>query len=236
MPSTRSIFSVVQCDMTSDASLEAASKHLTTTETRIDALVNNAGAQFDKDASPDSAASLRRVFNESWDVNVTGANILTALVAHLLVKSADPRLLFLTSGAASLAETFRTDGPMFARLNASPEDKGWPKTGGSLGGGGRAALPSAYKSVKVGLNMVMREWARVLKADGVKVWSISPGFLATGLGGHGAGNLKSVSQQSSFDYYSLLKAKSASTTMVLTLIDWFTGRCQGTPRGRRVHP
>jgi NAD(P)-dependent dehydrogenase (short-subunit alcohol dehydrogenase family) len=30
---------------------------------------------------------------------------------------------------------------------------------------------------------MMREWARLLKEDGVKVWCISPGFLATGLGG-----------------------------------------------------
>jgi len=28
----------------------------------------------------------------------------------------------------------------------------------------------------------MREWARVLKEDGVKVFAISPGYLATGLG------------------------------------------------------
>jgi hypothetical protein len=27
-----------------------------------------------------------------------------------------------------------------------------------------------------------REWHRNLKADGVKVWCISPGYLATGLG------------------------------------------------------
>lgn len=32
------------------------------------------------------------------------------------------------------------------------------------------------------MNMMMREWARVLTEDGVKVWCISPGFLATGLG------------------------------------------------------
>lgn len=31
--------------------------------------------------------------------------------------------------------------------------------------------------------MVMLDWARVLSADGVKVFGISPGFLATGLGG-----------------------------------------------------
>ena len=32
--------------------------------------------------------------------------------------------------------------------------------------------------------MMMREWHRILMEDGVKVWCISPGFLATGLGGH----------------------------------------------------
>lgn len=33
------------------------------------------------------------------------------------------------------------------------------------------------------MNMMMREWVRVLKEDGVKIWGISPGYLATGLGG-----------------------------------------------------
>ena len=31
--------------------------------------------------------------------------------------------------------------------------------------------------------MMMREWCRLLKEDGVKVWCISPGFLATSLTG-----------------------------------------------------
>ena len=34
------------------------------------------------------------------------------------------------------------------------------------------------------MNMMMREWARILKEDGVKVWAVSPGLLATGLGGN----------------------------------------------------
>ena len=32
------------------------------------------------------------------------------------------------------------------------------------------------------------EWYRMLKEDGVKVWCISPGYLATGLGGDQARN------------------------------------------------
>lgn len=61
------------------------------------------------------------------------------------------------------------------RLNSSPE-KGWPKAS-------ELNPITSYRSTKAGLNMLMREWTRILKNDGVKVWAISPGFLATGLGG-----------------------------------------------------
>lgn len=33
--------------------------------------------------------------------------------------------------------------------------------------------------------MLMLQWKRILEADGVKVWCVSPGFLATGLAGKG---------------------------------------------------
>lgn len=60
--------------------------------------------------------------------------------------------------------------------------KGWPKK--NLGG-----VP-AYRSSKTGMNMMMREWYKVLKEDGVKVWCVSPGYLATGIGGSQEANLK----------------------------------------------
>lgn len=40
-----------------------------------------------------------------------------------------------------------------------------------------------YRCSKVALNMLMLDWNHKLKADGVKVWSVGPGFLATNLGG-----------------------------------------------------
>ncbi|EFQ27220.1 short chain dehydrogenase [Colletotrichum graminicola M1.001] len=52
---------------------------------------------------------------------------------------------------------------------------GWPKPFTGQAG---------YRSSKTALNMVMLNWHWLLKADGVKVWCISPGFLATGLGGN----------------------------------------------------
>lgn len=106
--------------------------------------------------------------------------MLTHLAIPLLLASPDPRLLFITSGTSSLWETEPENWgamPHLARINASP-GKGWPK--------GKAGNPiTMYRSAKAGLNMLMREWARVLREDGVKVWAVSPGFLATGLGGMG---------------------------------------------------
>lgn len=174
---SKSTLSVVQVDVTSDASLEAAVKDIGEKHGRLDALVNNAGAGFDGKIR-DGSLSIRDAFNASWDTNVSGTHVLTHLAIPLLLKSSDPRLLFVTSGTSSIWETEPENwGNMqhLGRLNASP-DKGWPKQ--------KEVNPiTSYRSTKAGLNMLMREWVRILKEDGVKVWAISPGFLATGLGG-----------------------------------------------------
>lgn len=94
---------------------------------------------------------------------------MTSTFVPLLLQSSNPRLLFITSGTSTLAGTDNMAIP----VNRYP-DKGWPKTSFGI---------AAYRSCKTGLNMMMREWYRMLKEDGVKMWCISPGMLATGLGG-----------------------------------------------------
>lgn len=113
---------------------------------------------------------MREMWNKSWDVNVTGTNIVTHTFAPLLIKSSNPKLLFITSGTANLTD----HGDQALVINRSPE-KGWPKP---------TLFVPAYRSSKTGLNMMMREWDRILKEDSVKTWAISPGMLATGLGGN----------------------------------------------------
>lgn len=103
----------------------------------------------------------------------------------LLLLSLNPRLLFMTSGTSALSETEKSEPEAFARINASPA-AGWPKDEG-------VNPVIMYRSVKTGLNMLMTQWWRRLRADGVKVWAVSPGFLATGLAGIGAERLKQVS-------------------------------------------
>lgn len=108
------------------------------------------------------------MWQKSWNVNTSGTQVLTSTFVPLLLASADPRLVFVTSGTSTLAGTEN----MAIAVNHHPEP-GWPKPGFHI---------PAYRSAKAGLNMMMREWHRMLMKDGVKVFAVSPGFLATGLG------------------------------------------------------
>jgi NAD(P)-dependent dehydrogenase (short-subunit alcohol dehydrogenase family) len=96
---------------------------------------------------------------------------MTHTFVPLLLKSSDPRLLFIASGTSTLAGTTDPAIP----VNKIPA-KGWPKQ--------EFVSVPAYRSSKTGMNMMMREWTRMLTEDGVKIWCISPGLLATGLGGN----------------------------------------------------
>ncbi len=183
VPDSTSTLAVVQVDIASDESIQKAADQVSSQYGRLDALVNNAGANFDAELQA-GKMSHREVWNKTWDVNVSGAQVMTELFMPLLLKSNDPRLIFITSGTACLTETEVSDNPMLERINAAPA-AGWPKDP-------KISRHPAYRSCKSGLNMMMREWCRVLRNDGVKVWAVSPGFLATGLGGMGADVMKKL--------------------------------------------
>ncbi|PWY96000.1 NAD(P)-binding protein [Aspergillus sclerotioniger CBS 115572] len=180
-PSTPSTFVPLQVDLESDNSIEQAFTEVNSKFGKLDVLINNGGATFDHEVLS-GKLSARDMWNKTWNVNTAGTHILTSTFAPLLLRSSDPRLLFLTSGTSTLAGTDNLATP----VNQVPP-KGWPKTGFNV---------PAYRSSKTGLNMLMREWHRWLKEDGAKVFAISPGYLATGLGGdpeaskkHGAQDL-----------------------------------------------
>ncbi len=71
---------------------------------------------------------------------------MTATFVPLLLKSHDPRLLFLASGTSTLTGTENPNAP----INKVPA-AGWPKTGGNA----QTNIP-AYRSAKCGMNMMMR--------------------------------------------------------------------------------
>ncbi|KAI0391903.1 hypothetical protein F5Y17DRAFT_438785 [Xylariaceae sp. FL0594] len=181
-PQTVSTFSTIQIDYESDESLEKAAAELSNKYDHLDVLINNGGVNFDWEVM-EGKKSVREAFNRAYDTNVSGTHILTHLLAGLLVKSSQGRLLFIASGTGSLSQT--TDEPNFsaALVNKSPP-AGWPKP--------VALAATTYRCSKTAMNMLMREWRRILLNDGVKVFSIGPGLLATNLGGIGPEGLKRI--------------------------------------------
>lgn len=92
----------------------------------------------------------------------------------LLLKSPDPRLLFC-SGLSQI--TVANSGKYYP---TPPQPAGWPK---------KIDFETiGYRCSKCALNMLTLDWAYKMKEDGVKVWGIGPGMLATNLGGFGKEN------------------------------------------------
>lgn len=166
----------LEIDVESDESISSAFELVASRHTRIDCVVNNAGAQFDQHIQ-DGQMTAREAFTKAYNVNVTGSHILTSTFLPLLLKSEDPRLLFITSGLSSL------------EIAADPNHYSHKVPPAGLP---KAVAVSSYKSTKVALNMIMLEWAKILKNDGVKVFAIAPGFLATGLMVGGIEQMKKV--------------------------------------------
>ncbi|KXT00007.1 hypothetical protein AC578_4857 [Pseudocercospora eumusae] len=163
---SHSIVQHFQIDVEDDSSIAKAYENIAAKYTTIDCIINNAGASFDS-CIEKGTMTPREAWSKTWDVNVTGAHIVTTTFLPLLLRSRDPRLLFITSGLSSLGENSKGD-PRYP-----PPPAGLPK---------KPSMFMAYRSAKAGLNMMMLEWTRMLKNDGVKVWALAPGLLATGLG------------------------------------------------------
>lgn len=127
-----------------------------------------------------SIKTARALWMHTYDVNVAATHGLTVALAPLLVASTAPngaRLIFLTSGLSSLTGAHARPSPAVASPDAIPP--GWPKPMERL------FMGYAYRAAKVALNMCMLHWFHLLHSDGVKVWAVSPGFLATCLMGSG---------------------------------------------------
>ena len=167
VPKTSNTVELIQVDVTSDESIQKAFKQVKAHPGHLDALVNNAGATFDIQYVA-GKVSLRDCFNKAYDVNVTGANVMTYTFMPLLLKSSDPRLIFV-AGLSQISVASQKYFP------TPPLPAGWPK---------KVDFETiGYRSSKTALNMVMLDWNHKMKEDGVKVWGVGPGFLATNLGG-----------------------------------------------------
>ena len=165
-------------DIESDESITAAFETVSAKYGHIDVLINNAGADFGIMAMK-GEMSTREAWTKTYNTNVVGTYLLTQTLVPLLLKSPQTtRIIFITSGQASLTEMAERRSPGW-----NAPSPGWPKND-------RVHAIAAYRASKVGMNMMFLEWVRLLANDPVKVFNVSPGFLATGLSGIGADVMK----------------------------------------------
>ncbi|TGJ86239.1 hypothetical protein E0Z10_g2554 [Xylaria hypoxylon] len=169
-PSTTSAVEVLQLDLYSDESIDKAFEVVKNDQGRLDVHINNAGGGFDGEFSQ-GKMSLRVCFNKAYDLNVSGTNVVTWTFVPLLLKSIEPRILFV-AGLSQMTQAAEAYFP------TPPQPAGWPK---------KIDFETiGYRCSKTAMSMLMLDWNHKLKEDGIKVFSVSPGFCATGLGNLGA--------------------------------------------------
>ena len=144
----------VQLDVTDEASVGAAAKLVERDHGRLDVLVNNAGIVAERDGATVDA------FLRTFHTNVIGVVSVTKAMLPSLRKAEGARVVNLSSELGSL------------ELLADPTSMS-------------AAIPLyAYNSSKAALNVVTVMFANEVRADGIRVNAVSPGYCATDMNGH----------------------------------------------------
>jgi NAD(P)-dependent dehydrogenase (short-subunit alcohol dehydrogenase family) len=151
----------LELDVTDANSVKRAAAWIEETFGRLDVLVNNAGISVENRApvTEVSAEQMRR----TYETNVFGVVTVTNTLLPLLRRAKSARIVNVSSMLGSLTMAADPQGPFSA----------WP-----------GAFLLAYNSSKTALNALTVMWASALRADGIKVNSADPGWVATDLNHH----------------------------------------------------
>ncbi|MFG1496323.1 SDR family NAD(P)-dependent oxidoreductase [Saccharospirillum sp. HFRX-1] len=149
----------VQIDLNDEASQAAAVEQINADSGYLDGLINNAGIITDfGTASTVALGDLRTTF----ETNLFGTLSVTQQMLPLLRAGNHKAIVNLSTGLGSITQH---------------GDPSWPFHG---------AVPMAYNASKAALNMFTVLLAKELRAEGFRVNSVSPGWIATDLGGQNA--------------------------------------------------
>jgi NAD(P)-dependent dehydrogenase (short-subunit alcohol dehydrogenase family) len=149
-------------DVGSAASMAQAAKVLGAQHGKLDVLVNNAGIflGYNDTALTAKASDIEQSIN----VNAMGPLLLTQALAPMLKAAGDAHVVNVSSAAGSMAEITNPDS-IYGATEGAP-----------------------YRLSKVMLNGVTAILAKTLRADGIKVNAMCPGWTKTDMGGEGAPN------------------------------------------------
>jgi NAD(P)-dependent dehydrogenase (short-subunit alcohol dehydrogenase family) len=152
----------VALDIADSQSIAQAAKAVAARHSKLDVLVNNAGLFL---GYGDTALTAKAEdIALSIQVNATGPLQLTQALAPLLKAAGPARVVNVSSAAGSLTEISNPDS-MYGATEGAP-----------------------YRLSKVALNGVTTLLAKALRADGIKVNSMCPGWTKTDMGGDAAPN------------------------------------------------
>jgi len=198
---------IMICDLSSMDSIRRFAQEFKSKYDRLDVIVNNAGAMFNK----------REVTSEGFErtlaVNYLGPFLLTQELLDLLKSSAPSRIINVSSG---LAKNGKVD------LNDLQSEKNYRGTKAYS----QVRAP-VYANTKLMLMMFTYELARRLKGSGVTANVLMPGFVATNLGKNG-GSLSSSIMFKMVRPMQVSAKKGAETSVYLASSDDvkdITGKC-----------
>ena len=195
------------CDLSSMDSIRRFAKEFKKKYDRLDVLINNAGALFNKREVTSEG------FERTFAVNYLGPFLITHELLDLLKSSAPSRIINVSSG---LAKNGMVD------LDDLQSEKNYVGT--------KAYSPvraPVYANTKLMLMMFTYELARRLKGSGVAANVLMPGFVATNLGK----NSGSISSSIMFKMVRPMQVgakKGAETSVYLASSDEVkdvTGKC-----------
>ena len=157
----------VTLDVTDPTTVQEAAKQVEERFGHLDVLINNAGITGSGQVSPQDAYDqvpssvdldmVRAVF----ETNVFGVIAVTNAMLPLLRRSPAPRIVNVSSHAASLTITSDQDGPMASLLSSA-----------------------AYSPSKTALSALTVQYANELRKDGILVNAVAPGYVDTDSNNH----------------------------------------------------
>lgn len=149
---TKGSLSSIQLDVTDATSIESAAKQIELEFGHLDVLINNAGV-FSQ------AQSTKTAMEETFAVNCIGPALVAKAFNFLLMKSARPYSIFISSILGSLSEAADPTSPVHYYDGVT------------------------YRMSKAALNMLVVQQHKLFGPKGIKVYAVCPGLVRSNLRG-----------------------------------------------------